>query len=36
MYFDGNSVIAQNGKLIQMSDMFDLNEVEVMIADVDI
>ncbi|KRX03657.1 Carbon-nitrogen hydrolase [Pseudocohnilembus persalinus] len=36
VYYDGNSIIAQNGKILQMSDMFSVKEVDVLINDVDL
>jgi NAD+ synthase (glutamine-hydrolysing) len=36
VYFDGNSMIMQNSKICQMSDMFSVQEVDSMVADVNI
>jgi NAD+ synthase (glutamine-hydrolysing) len=36
VYYDGNSIVAVNGRILGMSDMFSLKEVDVLIEEVDL
>ncbi|EGR27476.1 hypothetical protein IMG5_195230 [Ichthyophthirius multifiliis] len=36
VYFDGASIVAQNGKVLGMTDMFSLQNVDVVVSDIDL
>ena len=36
VYYDGNCIVAENGRIKKMADMFSLKEVEVTVCDVDL
>ena len=36
VYFDGASIIAQNGKVLAMTHQFSLNDIDVIVTDIDL
>lgn len=36
LYFDGASIIAQNGKVLAMTNMFSLKDIDVVVSQVDL